>query len=262
MEKLNDIIGAIEELAPLSFQDDWDNSGLQVGGFKEDVERVLVCLDVTEKVIDEAIAGRYGLVVSHHPLIFSPLKSVTPLTYQERCVAKALKAGISIYSAHTSLDNAPEGVNHKIASLLGVGDLEWLEPAASGDHGSGLVGWLTDPEDAMAFLRRVKSVFKCDNLRYSFVDGSLYDKQVFRVALCGGSGSFLLPRAVEAGADCFITGDMSYHNFFTEGILVASIGHFESEQFTQDLLADFLTARFPSLTVSKTSLTTNPIKTL
>ncbi|MCQ2143897.1 MAG: Nif3-like dinuclear metal center hexameric protein [Bacteroidales bacterium] len=287
MEKLSDILGAVEDLAPLSFQDEWDNSGLQVGGFgakgvldDEDdaagplvklpgggyfgggyTDKVLVCLDVTEDVVDEAVNGRYGLIVSHHPLIFDPLKSLTALTYQERCIAKALKAGISIYSAHTSLDNAPGGVNYKIASLLGIDEPEWLEPSGE-DHGSGVVGYLPMPEDAMDFLRRVKSVFKCDSMRYSFSDGSLNDRQVYRVAVCGGAGSFLLPKAVEAGADCFITGDMSYHNFFTEGILVASIGHYESEQFTQELLVDYLSERFPSLTVSKTKVLTNPIRAL
>jgi len=260
MASISEIIGAIEELAPLSFQDDWDNSGLQVGGFEESCDKVLVCLDVTEEVVDEAVSGHYGMIVSHHPLIFTPLKSISPLTAPERCIAKALKAGITIYSAHTSLDNAPRGVNYKIASMLGVGELEWLD--SKGESGSGVVGWLSNPEDAISFLRRVKDVFKCDTLKYSFVDAPLYDRQVFRVALCGGSGSFLLPRAVEAGADCFITGDMSYHHFFTEGILVASIGHYESEQFTQYLLVDFLSDRFPALSVAKTKANTNPVQTL
>lgn len=261
METLSDITSALEELAPLSYQDDWDNSGLQVGGFGKDaIEKVLVCLDVTEDVVDEAVSGRYGLIVSHHPLIFSPLRSVTPGRAVDRCVAKALKAGVAVYSAHTSLDNAPGGVNHRIASMLGLDELEWLEP--DGDHGSGLAGWLPVPEDAVAFLERVKTLFNCEALRYSYVDGPLTDRQVMKVAVCGGSGSFLLPRAVAAGADCFITGDMSYHNFFTEGILIASIGHYESEQFTQNLLAEYLSERFPSLTVSITKANTNPVRTL
>ena len=118
--KLREVTAALEHLAPLRLQDEWDNSGLQVGFPEAEIDSVLVCLDVTEAIVDEAIAAKCNLIVSHHPLIFKALRQVSDATYQQRCVVKALAAGISIYSAHTSLDNAPGGVNHRIAALLGL----------------------------------------------------------------------------------------------------------------------------------------------
>ena len=136
--KLKDIIGIIESRAPLRYQDDFDNSGLQVGSPGDEVRRVLVCLDVTEAVMDEAERLDCDLVLSHHPLIFKALRQVGDATYQQRCAVRAVRSGIAVYSAHTSLDNAPHGVNHKIAELLGLERLGWLSPRPDGESGSGL----------------------------------------------------------------------------------------------------------------------------
>ena len=255
--KLGELIAALERLAPLRLQDEWDNSGLQVGFPEAEIRRVLVCLDVTEAVVDEAIAEGCDVIVSHHPLLFKALRQVSDATYQQRCVVKALRAGISIYSAHTSLDNAPGGVNHRIAALLGLEDLRWLSPSeGEANAGSGLVGQLPRPEEDAAFLARVSRIFGVACLRHSALDG----RQIRRVALCGGSGAFLLPEAVHAGADCFLSGEFHYHDYFeNQGLLLAELGHYQSEQYTQDLLLEYLQETFPGLPVQKTALDTNPI---
>ena len=254
--KLREVIAALEHLAPLRLQDEWDNSGLQVGFPEAEIDSVLVCLDITEAVVDEAIAAKCNLIVSHHPLIFKALRQVSDATYQQRCVVKALAAGISIYSAHTSLDNAPGGVNHRIAALLGLQKLRWLSPRDGEDAGSGLVGELPASEPDAAFLARVQRTFGVECLQHSALDG----RQVRRVALCGGAGAFLLHDAVCAGADCFISGEFHYHDYFeNQGVLLAELGHYQSEQFTQDLLLEYLHKTCPGLTVRKTAINTNPI---
>ena len=252
--KVRDIIDAIERRAPLRFQEEWDNSGLQVGFRGSEVSKVLVCLDVTEAVVDEAAALGCELIVSHHPLIFKPLSLVSDVTYQQRCVVKALSSGIAIYSAHTSLDNAPGGVNYKIAELIGLQNLQWLQPRDA-ESGSGLTGELPVPEEDTAFLARIKRIFGVECLRHSATCG----RPVKTVALCGGSGGFLMRDAVLKGADCFITGEFHYHDYFeNDGMLLAELGHYQSEQYTIDLLAGLLGAECPSVSVLKTTLNTNP----
>ena len=128
MAKIKEIADALEMFAPLPLQDGFDNAGLQVGLTETEVTGVLLCLDVTEKIVDEAVALGCNLIVSHHPLIFSPLKKITGATYVERCVMKAMAAGIAIYSAHTNIDNAIGGVNYRIAEILGLKNLKVLVP--------------------------------------------------------------------------------------------------------------------------------------
>ena len=254
--KLREVIDALERLAPLRLQDEWDNSGLQVGFPETRISGILVCLDVAEDIVEEAVAAGCNLIVSHHPLLFKPLRQVSDTTYQQRCVVRALAAGVSIYSAHTSLDNAPGGVNHRIAALLGLQDLRWLQPKEGEEAGSGLVGELPLGESDSDFLARVKRVFGVQCLRHSALDG----RQIRRVALCGGAGAFLLRDAVRAGADCFLSGEFHYHDYFENGgVLLCELGHYQSEQFTQDLLQEYLEANCPDIPVVKTARDTNPI---
>ncbi len=255
--RLREIIAALERLAPLRLQDEWDNSGLQVGFPEAKTDRVLVCLDVTEAIVEEAIEKGCNLIVSHHPLLFKALRQVSDATYQQRCVVKALAAGISIYSAHTSLDNAPGGVNYRIAEKLGLQQLRWLCPKPGEDAGSGLVGELPVPERDTDFLDRVQRTFGVECLLHSAPSG----REIRRIALCGGAGAFLLRDAVRAGADCFLSGEFHYHDYFeNQGVLLCELGHYQSEQFTQDLLLEYLTAACPGLRVIRTALNTNPIR--
>ena len=284
---LKEIKSFLEGMAPLAVQESWDNSGLQIGCSDKDIHKVMVCLDLTEAVLDEAEAIGADLVISHHPLIFKGLKSISGNTYQERCVRKAILSDIAVYSAHTSLDNILGGVNHKIASLLGLSSLRWLDSGESAEgcdekcggaaekscgegaegkcggadavaraSGSGLIGELKEPVAAAEFLHTVKTIFDVKALKHSPLSSTT--TTIRSVALCGGAGAFLLPQAVSKGADCFISGEFHYHDYFDPGTLLIELGHYESEQFTQDLLKESLERAFPELEIVKTSVNTNP----
>lgn len=256
---IKQILDAIEAFSPVQLQDGYDNAGLQVGNTGLEVSAVLVCLDITEEIVDEAVAKGCNLIVSHHPLIFKALKKVSDATYQQRCVVKAIKNDITIYSAHTNLDNAEDGVNYRIASLLGLENISWLDekPVTAGRScGSGIIASLPVPEDAAEFLMRVKKTFRIESLMHSAIP----QKKISRVAICGGAGGFLLGNAIAAGADCFLTGELSYHSYFdNDGVLVAAMGHYQSEQFTKDLLCELIRGSFPSVRVEQTAISTNPI---
>ena len=276
--KLKEIKSFLEGMAPLAVQESWDNSGLQIGCSDKDIHKVMVCLDLTEAVLDEAEAIGADLVISHHPLIFKGLKSISGNTYQERCVRKAILSDIAVYSAHTSLDNILGGVNHKIASLLGLSSLRWLDSGESAEgcdekcggaaegkcggadavtraSGSGLIGELKEPVTAEEFLSTVKTIFGVKALKHSPLSSTT---TIRSIALCGGAGAFLLPQAVAKGADFFISGEFHYHDYFDPGTLLIELGHYESEQFTQDLLKESLEKAFPGLEIVKTSVNTNP----
>ncbi len=260
--KIKEIVSALEQFAPLPLQESYDNAGLQLGLTDAEATGALLCLDVTEAVIDEAIALGYNLVVSHHPLLFRGVKSITGRDYVGRCLMKAIKNDIVLYAAHTNLDNAPGGVNFTIAAKLGLTDVRFLSPLAGGgqEGGSGIVGTLPDWETETDFLRRVKKVFEVGCVKHSRMTG----RQIRTVAVCGGAGAFLIPDAVAASADAFITGEIRYHEYFghEKELLLAEIGHYESEQYTRQLLADVLREQCPGLKVEITKINTNPIKYL
>ena len=260
--KAKQVFDALEQYAPLPLQDSYDNAGLQIGlTEKQEVTGALLCLDVTEAIIDEAERMGCNLVVAHHPLLFRGLKSITGQSYVERCVIKAILKGIGIYAAHTNLDNAEGGVNYRIAEKIGLKKLSFLETKiASTPAGSGIIGELETEEDERNFLERVKALFGIRYIRHNVLSG----RRICRVALCGGAGGFLLPQAIAQGADVFLTGEMRYHDYFghEDEILIAEMGHYESEQYTIDLLAEVLSRRFPELKIVKTTLNTNPINYL
>lgn len=253
---------ALEQYAPLPLQDGFDNAGLQIGlTAEQEVTGALLCLDVTEAIIDEAEREGCNLIVAHHPLLFHGLKSVTGKSYVERCVVKAIQKGIGIYAAHTNLDNAQGGVNYRIAGKIGLTNLSFLEAkSATVPAGSGVIGELPVEEDERDFLVRLKSLFGIQCIRHNALCG----RKIRRVALCGGAGGFLLPNAIAQGADAFLTGEVRYHDYFGhEGeLLIAEMGHYESEQYTVDIFEEILRARLPELRTVKTSLNTNPINYL
>ena len=360
--KIKDIAKALEQWAPRSLQEDYDNSGLQVGDPEAEVRSALVCLDCTEAMVEEAAAKGCGLIIAHHPVIFKGLKSLTGSTYVERTLLAALRHGIAIYAIHTNLDNVFDGVNGEIARRLGLKPLHVLDPkpaqlrklvvfvpkdnadgvrdalftAGAGrvgaydecsfnvegtgsfrpgpgtqpfvgeqgkrqsepevrvevifhavrqpailtamreahpyeevaydlypllnEHqfvGSGLVGeWETGLSEN-DFLAKLKEVFGLHAVRHTVLLG----KPVKRVALCGGSGAFLLEKAVTSGADAYVTGDVKYHQFFDADhrLLLADIGHYGSEQFTMSLIQRRLGEVFPTFAVRLTEIVTDPI---
>ncbi|MDR0536845.1 MAG: Nif3-like dinuclear metal center hexameric protein [Tannerellaceae bacterium] len=361
--KIRDIIKVIEDVAPLSLQEDFDNAGVQIGNVEAEATGAILCLDITEAVLDEAIERKCNLVISHHPLIFKPLKSITGATYIERCLIKACKHDIVIYSAHTNLDNAVGGVNFHLARLLGLDDIRILSPqknrllklvvyvpqnhaekvreaifSAGAGHignydlcsfnidgsgsfragenthpycgrkgeihieketrietilpahcknsvlqalfknhpyeepaydlyalsntwnsaGSGVVGCLPEEENARQFLLRVKALFNVPSVKTSVFSE---EKNIRKVALCGGSGAFLIPDAISVGADVFITGEARYNDYYVEGkIILAVIGHYESEVVTTDLFKAIISEKFPTFAQHfSNAINSNPI---
>lgn len=257
--KIKEVISTLERFAPLPLQDGYDNAGLQVGLTEAEVSGVLLCLDVTEAVLQDAIDNGCNLVVAHHPLVFRPLRQVSDRSYVERCVRLAVKNDITIYAAHTNLDNALGGVSFEMASRLDMENVKFLQPNERGG-GSGVVGELKTIVDSMEFVNHVKRTFGVD----CAMCNELLDRPVRKVALCGGAGDFLLTDAVAQGADAFITGEMHYHQYFgfEQKIQIVVIGHYQSEQYTINLLERLITADWPNAKVVRTKHNTNPIKYL
>ena len=253
--KIKDVVSALERFAPLPLQESYDNAGLQIGLTDAEVSGVLLCLDVTEEVVKEAVDLGCNLIVSHHPLLFRGVKRISDATMVERCVWTAIRNGVAIYSAHTNLDNVSGGVNHKIAEKLGLVKTDFLRP--QGEGGSGLVGFLKEEESPHDFLLGVKEKFGIKCLLHN--SGPL--RPVRKVALCGGAGDFLLEDAVSAGADVFLTGEMHYHQFFglENSLWIGVMGHYQSEKFTIELLQEYLCGEFPEMKLMGTSINTNPI---
>ncbi|MBA3828360.1 MAG: Nif3-like dinuclear metal center hexameric protein [Taibaiella sp.] len=362
--KVKEVINILEQFAPPAYQETYDNSGLQVGNAQEIVTGILLTLDITEEVLQEAIANKCNLVIAHHPLIFSGLKRVTDNTYVERTVKMAIKHDINLYAIHTNLDNMRKGVNAMIAQKLGLTDTRILAPkqgilsklytyapknaadavrdamfaAGAGaignynecsynipgtgtfrpnedadpaigapggprewvdevkievlvpkheekkvlqalmdshpyeevaydlvvlknhnqDIGAGMIGTLPTPMSEQDFLAHIQRTMATGCIKYTRLMGKVVEK----VAICGGSGSFLLGDAIHAGADFFITSDFKYHQFFdAEGrIVIADIGHYESEQYTPQLLEAVLKKKIPNFAILLSNISTNPVK--
>jgi dinuclear metal center YbgI/SA1388 family protein len=361
--KLSQLTSYLESLAPLSYQEDYDNSGLIVGNPDKEVQQALLSLDCTEAIVDEALAKGCQVIISHHPIVFRGLKKLNGKTYVERVVEKAIKNDIAIYAIHTNLDNIMDGVNAKICETLeltncrilapkggllkklvtyvpadkaeqvrnalfhaGAGNIgnysecsfnadgtgtfkgnedtnpyvgepgkrhhenevriETVYPATieskllmalflahpyeevaydlydlTNQHnlvGSGMIGELEEELSEEEFLFVLKQNMQAKVIRHTTLRG----KSVKRVAVCGGAGGFLLKYAISAGADFFVTADYKYHEFFdAEGkVVIADIGHFESEQFTAQLLYDIIRKKFPTFAIRLTEINTNPVK--
>lgn len=251
MAKVQDIIAPIETIAPKDLQESYDNVGLQCGYMQQEVSRVLTCIDITEAVIDEAIAHGCQMVVSHHPLIFRGVKNLVPeQSYIHRTLIKAIKNDIALYCAHTNLDNAVGGVNYKMAEVLGMTE---VEPMPQG----GVIGTLSQSLTPIAFLQTVKEKFQagrvCSNV------GEYINKEIKRVALCGGSGAEFIADAEALCAEAFLTGEIKYHDYFDHpALLLVDAGHYETEQYTKQLLRDIITKQLPDVEVIISEVCTNP----
>ena len=256
MHHVKDVTRVIEEFAPLSIQEKWDNSGLCIGSPEAPVSSVLLGLDCTPELVDEAIACGADMIVTHHPLIFSGLKKISPDDMIGEAVIKAIKAGISIYAAHTNADKVIAGVSGAMAAKLGLKNVEILSEDGEGT-GLGAVGDLPEPLTAEEALALVKERFSLDIVRCSKPVAG----KIERVAMCGGSGGSLISAAKASGAQLYLSGDISYHNFFTpEGFMLMDIGHYESEIEIVDILFSLITKNFPTFAVRITqNLHSNPI---
>ena len=257
--KIKEVLSALERFAPLPLQESWDNAGLQIGLTEAEVSGALLCLDVTEKVIDEAVEKGCNVVVSHHPLLFRGLKQISDATDVQRTVWKAIQKGICVISMHTNLDNAPGGVNFRIASRLGLTGVRFggVAEGSEAQSGSWVMGILPEPMAADDFVLHVKRQMQAE----SAMCNELLRRPISRVAICGGAGDFLLDEAVRAGADAFITGEMHYHAYFgyEQQLQICVIGHYESEHFTAGLLRDIIVEACPDVRTVIAETNTNPI---
>ena len=225
--KIKDIIEAIEEFAPPRLQESYDNTGYQVGDPEAEAIGALLCVDVTEDIIDEAVAKGCNLIISHHPLIFRGLKSVTGANRPERALAKAILSGVTVYSSHTATDSTIGGVSWRMAEMLGLSDVSVLVPSPPGaETGLGTIG-----------------------------------QPVSRVALCGGSADEFIPEAIAAGAQAYVTADCRLNRFLDHAhkIILLDAGHFETEQCTKQIFFDVITEKFPNFALCYSEKEKNPI---
>ncbi|MBX2931263.1 MAG: Nif3-like dinuclear metal center hexameric protein [Chitinophagaceae bacterium] len=360
--KIKEVISKLEELAPPSLQENYDNAGLLTGNNHWQCTGIVCSLDVTEAVVLDAIEKKCNLIVAHHPIIFGGLKKINGNNYVEKTIIAAIKNDIAIYAIHTNLDNVLHGVNKKIADKLGLINTQPLLPkenmlqklytfvptayaeklrtalfAVGAGHignysecsfntkgagtfkaeenthpfvgkkgqrheeeeikievifpnwlqkniltalkkvhpyeepaydiiplnnvyaatGSGLIGELPKPVEEKTFFKKVKRAFDLQVIKHT----KWLNKPIQKVAICGGAGSFLIKKATAAGADLYLTADIKYHEFFdaNDNLIVADIGHYESEQYTIELLLDFLQKKFPNFAVLKSKVNTNPV---
>lgn len=363
--QVKDITRLIESMAPLAYQESYDNAGLIVGDANDDVSGVLITLDITEEIMEEAIRKNLNMVIAHHPIVFGGLKKLNGRNYVERSVIKAIKNNIAIYAAHTNLDGVFGGVNSKICEKLKLQNCRMLIPmqgmlkklvtfvpvshaekvrtalfeAGAGQignydscsfnqqglgsfkgndstnpfageknklhfeeetrietifpkhiqgrvieamiqahpyeevaydiypldnefplAGTGMIGELAEPVDEHHFLQTIKETFYCQALKHT----ALLGKPIKKVAVCGGSGSSFLNRAIAQNADIYISADFKYHQFFDaeKKIVIADIGHYESEQFTKEVFYELLTKKFPKFAVHLSEISTNPVNYL
>lgn len=362
MMLIKDVTSYLESIAPRAYQESYDNSGLLTGNPSWEVSRILVTLDCTEPVVQEAIDTGCNLIIAHHPIIFKGLKKLTGSNYIERTIIKAIEHKIAIYAIHTNLDNVQVGVNRKICEKLGLQNPKILVPkshtltklttfvpkentvplltalydAGAGEIGNyrhcsfqvdgsgtftameganphigqplipekveetrievlinahqteaviqalhtthpyevpayyltplanthpevgaGMIGTLPMPMEPISFLQGLKKYMDLNVIRHT----SPLSSPIEKVAVCGGSGSFLLSAAIRAGAQAFITADFKYHEFFDadHSIMIADIGHYESEVYTKDLIKELLTKKFPTFAINFSRVNTNPI---
>jgi dinuclear metal center YbgI/SA1388 family protein len=256
---IRDIIQILENIAPPHLQEAYDNSGLLVGHPDTPLRGVLCCLDSTEAVLQEAIHQDCNLIIAHHPIVFKGLRRFNGATYVERTIIQAIKHGIAVYALHTNLDNVLyQGVNEAIAQRIGLRQTRLLRPRPGSDTtGAGILGSLPQPMSELDALRLIQSAFQTPCIRHT----ALRNLPVETIAVCGGAGSFLLPDARMAGADLFLTSDFKYHEFFdAEGdLIIADIGHYESEQFTIELIFSIIQKEIPTFALHCTAVNTNPV---
>ncbi|MBK7425669.1 MAG: Nif3-like dinuclear metal center hexameric protein [Saprospiraceae bacterium] len=270
--QIRELTNLLESVAPLDLQESYDNAGLITGEHSWEITGVMICLDMTLPVIEEAVAKGCNVVVGHHPIIFKGLRRINGYNYVEKAIIYAIRNGVALYAIHTNLDSVLyHGVNQKIAQILGLHNLQMMIPKSlSSGHpvfnkegnavGTGIVGELEQPVDEKSFLSQLKEKMQASCVRHTAFIGYTISK----VSICGGSGSSFLPAAMAHNADVYVSADFKYHEFFdaNDRILIADIGHFESEQYTMQVLYDLITENFSNFASYLTKVSTNPINYL
>lgn len=246
-----ELVEPIEAFAPVALQEKWDNCGFVVGNGECEVSKALIALDCTESVVDEAIGVGADIIITHHPLIFGGVKKISTSNWLGRIIYKAIKNNITIYCAHTNMDKAAGGVSGLMANKLNLERVEVLT-----EDGFGLVGDLSEGMESDEFIGMLKDKFNLDCVRCS----EPLKEKIYRVAVCGGSGKSFIGDAMKKGAQVYVCGDITYHDFYCEnGFMLCDIGHYASEYEVVDLFAEILCKNFPTFAVSKSERNNNPI---
>lgn len=256
---VRDVAQAIETFAPLELQESYDNSGLVVGSPEMPVSGVLLAVDVTEEVIEEAKSVGANLIVTHHPIIFHALKRLNSQNYVARCVEEAIRSCIALYACHTNLDSAPHGMSWNLGDILSLKDMQVLEPHSAKELGAGfgVVGNLDDEQSLDDFMAFVADRLSLSTMRHS----KPINRRVSKVAICTGAGASLIELVREAKADVYITADLKYNDFMepAESFTVLDIGHFESEYCAIELLNSILSKKMFNFAVRKSDYSCNPV---
>lgn len=250
-----DIISAIEEAAPRSLQEQWDNSGLLVGSADTICTGVMLCLDVTPSVVEQACAKNCNLIVSHHPLIFKGIKALNNSTPQGEAIIRAVKHDIAVYSAHTSLDNAPQpyGVSWEMARILNAEPQGVISPT-----GTGVIARLSTPLSEQQLLTECQNLFQAVGIRSSIPSG----REIQTVALGSGACGFLIPDAIAAGAQAIVTSDVRYHDFLDYGksIFIVDLTHFDTEKCTKQIFLRIISQKITNFAYVFCADENNPIE--
>lgn len=252
---LHELLSAVEEFAPLSLQEEWDNSGLVYGDPSAAVRGALLGFDCTPQLIREAVEVGADVVITHHPLIFKGIKKIRGGDPVCDALVEAVRHGVAVYAAHTNADKVLAGVSGAMGRKLGLEDMDFLS-ASPGGGGLGVVGNLPVAVSGEEFSRMLKEAFGCGCVRTSSPEGIT----VSRVAMCGGSGSDFIADAVAAGAQAYVTADLHYHDFYVrEGFMVADIGHYESEEQIVSILFSVIKKKFPNFATYIAKTKRNPV---
>ena len=255
--KIRDVAATIEAFAPLALQESYDNAGLVVGRYDDELRGgVLIAVDVTREVLAEAVSLGCGMVVTHHPIIFPPLKRLNSQSEVERCVEFAIKNDIALYACHTNLDSAADGMSWRLGKMLGLQGVQVLEPTSEG-AGFGVVGTLAEPMAVEAFFELLRNRLSVRVIRHS----ALVRDVVERVAICTGAGGSCIEAARASQCDIYVTADLRYNDFFApaDDFIVADIGHFESEFCAIDILFDILSKKITNFALHKSACSRNPV---
>lgn len=246
----------IEDFCPLNLQEDWDNSGFSIGDVDKKINKIFISLDCTPDVVREAIDAKADMIITHHPLIFKGVKSILSNKLHSQMIIDLIKSDIVVYSAHTNIDKVSKGVSGIIADKLKLTNREILKPTQDSKYGLGIVGDLNSQLSGIELLEFLKKEFSIQYLRSSNPDSLT----VKRIAVCGGGCSSFIEDAILAGAQAYITADLSYHNFLTEkGFMVVDIGHYESEIAVVDLIESILRKKMTTFAILKSKNNNNPI---
>lgn len=254
MYRVSDVIEELEKLAPQSLKEDWDNVGLMVGDLNQRIETVFVCLDITSENVHRAIECGADLIISHHPLIFHPLSSVTESDAEGRIIRALIRNDISAFSMHTNFDKADGGMNDCLAQKLGLENIrrfmpdECREPGGKFSDGIGRVGTLECPMPMEDFVDYVRETLGSRALKYM----GNPTETVQTVAVCSGSGGSNIYCAYNADADVYVTADLNHHHAQTArelGLNIIDAGHFETENIICEFMREFISTRFSGLEI-------------